>query len=232
MNWLHWLKELGISPSSDASKREHRTPIRRTYASSPDRTPIKNTVRMLFEQALLHPGGSTDFRWDENDSQSVWVWNPREVNTEEEIDALFDEWALHIRAMGYVEQLNDQQELSDGGEQMTRFRRYLKPSLYASLRGSMSNSLGDSMSGSLGDSVSGSLGDSLGDSKRDTLGDSMSAPNRPKGQHTLNFGNILLEIQKIHGITQQFRVQLTRYPGRNTEKTASMAAFMERMLAL
>jgi len=187
---------------------------------------------MLFEQALLHPGGSTDFRWDENDSQSVWVWNPREVNTEEEIDALFDEWALHIRAMGYVEQLNDQQELSDGGEQMTRFRRYLKPSLYVSLRGSMSNSLGDSMSGSLGDSVSGSLGDSLGDSKRDTLGDSMSAPNRPKGQHTLNFGNILLEIQKIHGITQQFRVQLTRYPGRNTEKTASMAAFMERMLAL
>jgi hypothetical protein len=167
---------------------------------------------MLFEQALLHPGGSTDFRWDENDSQSVWVWNPREVNTEEEIDALFDEWALHIRAMGYVEQLNDQQELSDGGEQMTRFRRYLKPSLYASLRGSMS--------------------DSLGDSKRDSLGNAMSASNRPKGQHTLNFGNILLEIQKNHGITQQFRVQLTRYPGRNAEKTASMAAFMERMLAL
>ena len=215
MNWLHWLKELGISPSSDASKREHRTPIRRTYASSPDRTPIKNTIRVLFEQALLHPGGSTDFRWDENDSQSVWVWNPREVNTEEEIDALFDEWALHIRAMGYVEQLNDQQELSDGGEQMTCFRRYLKPSLYASLRGSMSASLGDSMS----------------ESKRDSLGDSMSESNRPKGQHTLNFGNIMLEIQKIHGITQQFRVQLTRYPSRNAEKTASMSTFMERMLA-
>jgi hypothetical protein len=227
MNWLHWLKELGISPSSDASKREHRTPIRRTYASSPDRTPIKNTIRVLFEQALLHPGGSTDFRWDENDSQSVWVWNPREVNTEEEIDALFDEWALHIRAMGYVEQLNDQQELSDGGEQMTRFRRYLKPSLYASLRGSMSASLGDSMSVSKRDS----LGDSMSVSKRDSLGDSMSDSNRPKGQHTLNFGNIMLEIQKNHGITQQFRVQLTRYPGRNTEKTASMAAFMERMLA-
>ncbi|MBU6331279.1 MAG: hypothetical protein KGQ80_02540, partial [Bacteroidetes bacterium] len=140
--------------------------------------------------------------------------------TEEEIDALFDEWALHIRANGYVEQLNDQQELSDGGEQLTRFRRYLKPSLYASLRGSMSDSLGDSMSGS------------LGDSKRDSLGNAMSASNRPKGQHTLNFGNIMLEIQKNHGITQQFRVQLTRYPGRNTEKTASMAAFMERMLAL
>ena len=170
---------------------------------------------MLFEQALLHPGGSTDFRWDENDSQSVWVWNPREVNTEEEIDALFDEWALHIRAMGYVEQLNDQQELSDGGEQMTCFRRYLKPSLYASLRGSMSASLGDSMS----------------ESKRDSLGDSMSESNRPKGQHTLNFGNIMLEIQKIHGITQQFRVQLTRYPSRNAEKTASMSTFMERMLA-
>jgi hypothetical protein len=219
MNWLHWLKELGISPSSDSSKREHRTPIRRTYASSPDRTPIKNTIRTLFEQALLHPGGSTDFRWDENDSQSVWVWNPREVYTEEEIDALFDEWALHIRANGYVEQLNDQQELSDGGEQLTRFRRYLKPSLYASLRGSMSDSLGDSMSGS------------LGDSKRDSLGNAMSASNRIKGQQTFNFGNIMLEIQKIHGITQQFRVQLTRYPGRNTEKTASMAAFMERMLA-
>ena len=211
MNWLHWLKELGISPSSDSSKREHRTPIRRTYSSSPDRTPIKNTIRTLFEQALLHPGGSTDFRWDENDSQSVWVWNPREVYTEEEIDALFDEWALHIRANGYVEQLNDQQELSDGGEQLTRFRRYLKPSLYASLRGSMS--------------------DSLGDSKRDSLGNAMSASNRTKGQQTFNFGNIMLEIQKIHGITQQFRVQLTRYPGRNTEKTASMAAFMERMLA-
>ncbi|MFM8492466.1 MAG: hypothetical protein ACKOA7_01900, partial [Bacteroidota bacterium] len=136
------------------------------------------------------------------------------------IDALFDEWALHIRSMGYVEQLNDQQDLSDGGEQMTRFRRYLKPSLYASLRGLMSDSLGDSMS------------NSLGDSKRDSLGNAMSASNRPKGQHTLNFGNILLEIEKIHGITQQFRVQLTRYPGRNTEKTASMAAFMERMLAL
>jgi len=177
---------------------------------------------MLFEQALLHPGGSTDFRWDENDSQSVWVWNPREEITEEEIDALFDEWALRIRAMGYVEQLNDQQELSDGGEQMTRFRRYLKPSLYASLRGSMSVSLGDS--------VGHSKSNSLGDSKRDSLGNAMSASNRPKGQHTLNFGNILLEIQKIHGITQQFRVQLTRYPGRNAEKTASMAAFMERML--
>ena len=219
MNWLHWLKELGISPSSDASKREHRTPIRRTYASSPDRTPIKNTIRVLFEQALLHPGGSTDFRWDENDSQSVWVWNPREVYTEEEIDALFDEWALHIRANGYVEQLNDQQELSDGGEQLTRFRRYLKPSLYASLRGSMSDSLGDSMSGS------------LGDSKRDSLGNAMSASNRIKGQQTFNFGNIMLEIQKIHGITQQFRVQLTRYPSRNAEKTASMSTFMERMLA-
>ncbi|MFM7586626.1 MAG: hypothetical protein ACKO6M_06370, partial [Bacteroidota bacterium] len=96
---------------------------------------------------------------------------------------------------------------------------------------SMRDSLGHSKSNSLGNAMSDSLGDSMSNSMSGSLGNAMSASNRPKGQHTLNFGNILLEIQKIHGITQQFRVQLTRYPGRNAEKTASMAAFMERMLA-
>ena len=187
MNWLQWLKELGISPSKDFKNGENRTAIMRAKPFARSGSRVKNAIRVLFERELMQPGRSADFRMEENQSLSGWVWNPQGEFPEEEIDALFDEWAFQIRDMGYVEQLNDQQELSEASNQIIRFRRYLKPSLRTS--------------------------------------------SVEQVQRRLNFGNIMFEIQKMQGITELFRVQLSRYPGRNVVEAASLASFMEFILA-
>lgn len=187
MNWLNWLNELGISLPIDSPKPGQRSPIKRGFVALPTGSQIVNTIRLLYEQELMQAGQDRDFRLEENESLSVWVWNPRGSHSEEELDALFDEWAFSIRTMGYVEKLNDQQELSEGGDQKIRYRRYLKPSLRTS--------------------------------------------NKEEGRQRHNFGNVMLEMLKTRGITEQFRVQLTRYPGRNVEENAQMASFMEQVLS-
>jgi len=188
MNWLQWFKELGISPSKNFHNGEIRTTIERANPAASSSSRVKNAIRVHYEKDLMQAAQSDDFRLEENESQSGWVWNPREEHPEEELDALFDEWALSIQALGYVEQLNEQYVMSESANQRVRYRRYLKPSLRTLMR-------------------------------EEEL-------KRP------NFGNIMLEIQKEQGITRLFRVQLTRYPGRNVVETASMATFMEFILAV
>ncbi|MBM3918186.1 MAG: hypothetical protein FJ344_01595 [Sphingomonadales bacterium] len=46
----------------------------------------------------------------------------------------------------------------------------------------------------------------------------------------LTFGNIILEIQKIQGITVKFWMRLTHYLGRGLEEAASMATLIEILL--
>jgi hypothetical protein len=186
MNWFHWFKELGISPSKNFHNGEIRTTIERANPTATSGSRVKNAIRVLYERELMCAVQSDDFRLEENESLSGWIWNPREEHPEEELDALFDEWALRIQEKGYVEQLNEQHTMIDVADQRVRYRRYLKPSLRPSIW--------------------------------------------EGGERRPNFGNIMLEIQKEQGITRQFRVQLSRYPGRNMEETASLAKFMELIL--
>lgn len=186
MDWLNWLKEIGIAMARPGERREIRTPIVRSGEPPVATTEVSDCLRALYERQLIGLGNAEEFVLEEQESVSGWVWKPQQRLPEEQFDHLLDEWALRIREMGYVEQLNEQLLQGVGAEQKIRYRRYLKPSLRRT---------------------------------------------HPDGSGRTTFGNVLFEIQKTQGITDHFRVQLTRYPGRDAVQTASMASLMERLLA-